>query len=127
MFDLRTVAVVALGAALGGSVRFLVASLVVARSGAAAAPLATFAINASGSFLIGVVAGVVASRPGLSPLWRLFIATGILGGYTTFSTFSLDALDLARGSALASLAYVIGSVVVGIVAAYGGLAVARAL
>ena len=83
-------------------------------------------INVSGSFLIGIVVGVVASRPGLSPLWRLFLATGILGGYTTFSTFSLDALELARGGLGASFAYVVASVVVGIGAAYAGLSLARA-
>lgn len=128
VFDVRAITVVALGAALGGIVRLLVSTAFVARAGIAAAPLATAAINVSGSFLIGLVVGAIASRPGLSPLWRLFLATGILGGYTTFSTFSLDAIELARtGGAAASLAYVFGSALAGIAAAYLGLALTRAL
>lgn len=126
--DLRSLAVVASGAAIGGVARFLIASLALARNGKATLPVATLAINVSGSFLIGIVVGIVSARPGLSPLWRIFLATGILGGYTTFSTFSLDALDLARGGApFASLAYVCASVIAGIAAAYAGLALVRAL
>ena len=128
MPDVRVALIVALGAALGGAARYVVAAVVIARAGAPAAPLATLGINVSGSLLIGLVAGVVASRPGLSPLWRAFLGVGILGGYTTFSTFSLDALDLARGvGMLSSAAYVAASVLAGIGAAAVGLAIARAL
>lgn len=125
--DLRAIAVVGGGAALGGIARYFVNSLASGRWGASAAPLATACINVSGSFLIGLLAGMLATRPGLSPLWRLFVATGILGGYTTFSTFALDALGLAGGGAvLSSVAYVVGSVVLGIAAAFCGTLVARA-
>lgn len=127
MSELLAIVVVGFGAALGGIMRLLVTTLVVARAGAGAAPIATFGINVVGSLAIGVVVGAVESRAGLSPLWRLFFATGILGGFTTFSTFSLDALALGAPGAFSAMAYVGASVVVGIALAYAGLAVGRAL
>jgi len=114
------------GAALGGVLRFAITSLVVAGAGAGAAPLATLAINLAGSFFIGVVVGVAQTRPEISPLWRTFLATGILGGFTTFSTFSLDALALG-GTGFLAIGYVAGSVGIGIVLAYAGLALGRAV
>ena len=128
MFDLRLTLVVGLGAALGGIARLLVTQLVVSRAGGAYAPWATAFINVSGSFLIGFVVETATVRAGFPPVWRSFLATGILGGYTTFSTFSLDALSLGiGGTALLSTAYVAGSVALGIVAAFGGIVTARAI
>ncbi|GAC1306254.1 MAG: fluoride efflux transporter CrcB [Vulcanimicrobiaceae bacterium] len=126
MYDARAMLVVGVGAALGGIARFVLGSIVVTRAGAGAAPLATLFINVSGSFLIGLALGGLGSRPDVSPLWRLFIATGILGGYTTFSTFSFEVLSLASGGApLAAAAYALASVGCGIAAAFAGLALAR--
>ena len=127
MFNFSSIAVVALGAALGGVLRFACTALVVARAGTLAAPFATLGINVVGSLLIGVVVGVVQSRPELSPLWRLFFATGILGGFTTFSTFSLEALGLGSSNVLLAAAYVLGSVGIGVASAYVGLALGRAV
>lgn len=128
MFDLRLTLVVGLGAALGGMARLLITQLVVSRAGAASAPWATAFINISGSFLIGLVVESASNRAGFPPLVRTFLTTGILGGYTTFSTFALDALNLGvSGSALVSTAYVVGSVALGIVGAFGGILSARAL
>jgi fluoride exporter len=116
------------GAALGGILRLLITQLVVARAGAGNAFYATLFINVSGSFLIGVVLELAQTRGDVQPLWRLFLATGILGGYTTFSTFSYEALALASGGAAVTAAlYVLGSVALGIAAAYGGIAAVRAL
>ncbi len=116
------------GAALGGILRLLITQLVVARAGAGSAFYATLFINVSGSFLIGVVLELAQTRGDVQPLWRLFLATGILGGYTTFSTFSYETLALASaGAALTATLYVLGSVALGIVAAYGGIAAVRAL
>lgn len=126
MLDMRAILAVASGAALGGVSRLLITSFVVARGGGAYAPVATLFINVSGSFLIGVVLGIVQVRGDVSPLWRLFLATGILGGYTTFSTFSYEAFALgASGATIAAAGYVAGSVALGIGAAYAGLALAR--
>ena len=126
MIDPRAIFVVGCGAALGGIVRLLINAAVVARAGIGAAPLATLFINVSGSFLIGLVLGALQTRADVSPLWRVFLATGILGGYTTFSTFSFEALGLASsGATFAAVAYSVGSVLLGIGAAYAGLALAR--
>ena len=126
MIDPRAIFVVGLGAGLGGIVRLLVNAIVVARAGIGAAPLATLFINVSGSFLIALVLGTLQARTDVSPLWRVFLATGILGGYTTFSTFSFEALGLiSRGATVAAVAYGAGSVILGIAAAYLGLALAR--
>ena len=107
--------------------RFAIAHFVGARFGPAQIPYATLFINVSGSFLIGIVIEASLAKAGFSPQWRLFLATGILGGYTTFSTFSFEALSLgAGGFPLVAAAYVVASVVLGIAAAYAGVAVARA-
>jgi fluoride exporter len=128
MIDLRVIAAVGVGAALGGIFRLLITQLVVARAGAGFGFYATVFINVSGSFLIGVVIEMAQTRANVSPLWRYFLATGILGGYTTFSTFSYEALSLWTGGfMLTSFMYVAGSVVLGIAGAFGGVVTARAL
>jgi CrcB protein len=128
MIDVKVIAAVGIGAALGGILRLLVTQLVVARAGAGYGFYATLFINVSGSFLIGVVIEMAQTRANVSPLWRYFLATGILGGYTTFSTFSYEALSLATGGfAVTSLLYVLGSLGLGIAGAYGGIVSARAL
>jgi fluoride exporter len=128
VIDVRVIAAVGVGAALGGILRLLVTQLVVARAGAGYGFYATLFINVSGSFLIGVVIEMAQTRANVSPLWRYFLATGILGGYTTFSTFSYEALSLATGGfAVTSLLYMLGSVGLGIAAAFGGIVSARAL
>jgi fluoride exporter len=128
VIDLRTILAVGVGAAIGGIGRLLVTQLVVARAGAGAAPWATMFINVSGSFLIGIVIELASSRAGLPPMWRYFLATGILGGYTTFSTFSFEALSYWTGGlTLTALFYVVGSVLLGIAGAFAGILTARAL
>jgi len=126
--DVRAVAAVALGAALGGVLRFAAVQAVVARFGGTQAFLATAFINITGSFAIGVVLELAGERGAIGPLGRLFLATGVLGGYTTFSTFSYEAFALAAQGRLAvASAYVCGSVVLSIAGAIGGIAIARAL
>jgi CrcB protein len=128
MFDLRLTLAVGLGAAIGGMARLLITQLVVARAGLPYGPWATVFINITGSFLIGLVVETSQTRAGFPPSLRIFLTTGILGGYTTFSAFSLEALGLGAGAGLlTSAAYVIGSVGVGIAAAFGGIATARAI
>ena len=126
MIDLRLLLVVGLGAGIGGIMRLLVTQLVVARWGAGYGHFATMFINVSGSFLIGVVIELAQTRTDFPPLWRYFLATGILGGYTTFSTFSLEAFTLAQEGMLWTAAgYVTGSVALGIGGAILGIASAR--
>lgn len=112
---------VILGAGLGGGVRHGVNLAVARLAPTLGFPFATLLINVAGSFLMGVLAAAFALRGEASPSLRLFLTTGILGGFTTFSTFSLEAFTLMeRGDWMAALAYVLVSVLAGI----GGLALA---
>jgi len=125
--DLRTALVVGVGAAFGGIVRYLVTQLVITRFGAPNAPYATLVINVSGSFIIGIIIALAQARADFPPLWRYFLATGIVGGYTTFSTFSFEAFSLAAtGSASLAAAYVVASVGLGIGGALLGVLATRA-
>ena len=89
-------------------------------------PLHTLVINVLGSFLMGLIAEYFALKANLPPAWRLFLTTGVLGGFTTFSAFSLDAALLyERGQLTAAAVYVAASVVLSIVGLFAGLAVIR--
>ena len=122
-------ALVFLGAGIGGTLRHGV-NIVSPRWLGLSFPYGTMAINILGSGLMGLVVGWFAFKADASASQdlRLFLATGILGGFTTFSAFSLDAVLLwQRGEAIPAAIYVIGSVVVSLVALLGGLALARGL
>ncbi|BDE08257.1 putative fluoride ion transporter CrcB [Vulcanimicrobium alpinum] len=126
--DPRAMLAVGAGAAIGGVGRLLVTEAVVARVGAGFGHYATFFINVSGAFLIGVVLALAQSRTEFNPLLRLFLATGILGGYTTFSTFSFEVFNLATGGfVLTSIVYAVGSVALGVIAAFLGVTLVRAI
>lgn len=91
-------------------------------------PWGTFIINTTGSMVMGLIAGYLTFKGGATQQWRLFLMTGILGGYTTFSAFSLDtALLYERGAAGLAALYVLGSVAVSIGGLFAGLALVRAL
>lgn len=118
-----------LGAGLGGALRHFI-NLTIGRAVGSDFPWATAFINVSGSFVMGALTGWLAFRAGAG--WtqhtRLFVATGFLGGYTTFSTFSLESiLLLERNQVGYALAYVGGSVLLGILALFAGLSLARSL
>lgn len=91
-------------------------------------PWATFAINVTGSFVIGFVAEVTQTRAlAANPLLRLFLMTGVLGGYTTFSSFSFETLTMiGERAVMLAATYAIGSVALGLAAAFAGVALARA-
>jgi CrcB protein len=113
------------GGAIGSMLRYAVTLLTVERLGPGF-PWHTFAINVTGSFLIGVIAIYAQSSVGWSPYVGTFLVVGVLGGFTTFSTFSYDTVTLfADGAPQLALAYCAGSVLFGIVAAVAGMAVAR--
>ena len=91
-------------------------------------PYHTFIINITGSIVMGLIAGYLAFKGEASQPWRLFLMTGVLGGYTTFSAFSLDAVLLyERGAIGLALFYVVGSVVFSIAGLFAGLALIRGL
>ncbi|WP_411037289.1 fluoride efflux transporter CrcB [Shinella sp. BYT-45] len=117
--------IVFLGAGLGGAGRHGV-NVLSARFFGTAFPAGTLAINVLGCLLIGLVAGVFAFRGHLPAELRLFLTTGILGGFTTFSAFSLDAALLwERGEAGLAALYVGASVVLSLAAVAAGLAMTR--
>jgi CrcB protein len=111
---------------LGSVLRYVVASLVAQRFGAGF-PIGTFAINLSGSFAIGLIAELAVTRAfGIDPAVRTFLAVGVCGGFTTFSSFSLETLNLVRdGSPGLAAGYAVGSVVLGVAASIAGVAAAR--
>lgn len=118
---------VILGAGLGGGARHGVNLAVARLAPGLGFPLATLLINVVGSFLMGVLAQGFLIRGGESLAVRLFLTTGILGGFTTFSTFSLDAVALyQRGEGLTALLYVLASVGLGIAGLVAGMALTRA-
>src|SRR5689334_10966277 len=102
--------IVFMGAGLGGALRHGV-NVTASRMFGVGFPTGTFVVNVLGSFLIGLLAGVFLTRSGISQHWRLFLTTGVLGGFTTFSAFSLDtALLLERHAFALAAGYVAGSV-----------------
>lgn len=125
MRPLLAIAVIGAGGAFGSIARYLVSTWFLQRFGPSF-PWGTFTINVTGSFLIGIVLQLALPRAGFSPYLRVFLATGVLGGYTTFSTYAFEALTLTSESLyLRALLYTFGSVFAGVVAAYAGVVLAR--
>lgn len=115
------------GGAIGSMLRYLAGLWAIHRFGSNF-PWGTLGVNISGSFLIGVLAEMIMRKFGASPEMRVFLITGILGGYTTFSAFSLDAITLAeRGDVMLSIVYLLASVALSILAVFSGLALVRAI
>ena len=112
---------------LGSTLRYMV-NVVCPRFLGTDFPYHTFIINITGSTVMGLIAGYLASKGEASQSWRLFLMTGILGGYTTFSAYSLDAALLyERGEIGLAPFYVLGSVVFSIAGLFAGLALVRHL
>lgn len=121
------VLMVALGGALGSVVRYLVAGAV-QPAWWPGFPVGIFVVNITGGLVMGLITALAALKLNLTPEMRAFLTTGVLGGYTTFSTFSLDsAMLMERGAYVQATAYVIGSVVLSILALFAGLWIVRTL
>lgn len=117
--------IVFLGAGLGGAARHAV-NLWAARQLGTAFPYGTLTVNVVGSLLMGLIAGWFAFKGASSQHWRLFLTTGILGGFTTFSAFSLDiALLWERNDVLSLLAYVGATFIVSLGCLMAGLLLMR--
>lgn len=118
---------VAVGGAIGSLLRYYVGQWALRLMGPAF-PWGTLAVNVVGCFVIGVFAELIARKFNASVDLRLLLITGFLGGFTTFSAFSLDAISLfERGEAVAGGVYIIASVGLSMAAVITGLAVMRAL
>ncbi|MDR3464355.1 MAG: fluoride efflux transporter CrcB [Xanthobacteraceae bacterium] len=115
------------GGGLGAALRHAV-NVASGRAFGTAFPYGTFIINISGSLVMGLIAGYLAFKGDAAQPWRLFIMTGVLGGYTTFSAFSLDSILLyERGELALAAFYVIGSVALAILGLFAGLTLMRQL
>lgn len=122
---MRTLLVVA-GGGIGSGARYLLGVWIAGAVGAGF-PWATMTINVVGSLLIGIVATLADESGSIGPNGRVFLVAGVLGGFTTFSAFSLEALRLFEdGSTLKGLAYVAGSGALAIGAALTGVLLTRA-
>jgi CrcB protein len=117
---------VIVGAAVGAPLRYLTDRAVQSRHDSVF-PWGTFTVNVSGSLVLGLLTGAVAAGAASSHL-QLLIGTGLCGALTTYSTFSYETLRLAEdGAGSYAVANVVGSVAAGLVAAFAGVALARAL
>ena len=117
--------IVFLGGGIGAAMRHGI-NLAVARALGTAFPYGTLLINITGSLIMGLVAAYFAFKGDASQHWRLFLTTGILGGYTTFSAFSLDAALLyERGEIGMAALYVAASVALSIAGLFAGFALVR--
>jgi CrcB protein len=118
-------AVIAAGGMLGASARYGVSRWLATPAGGHL-PWATFWTNVSGSFVLGLLAAVVIQRAGTHPLLRLFLTTGLLGAFTTMSTYEVEtALLLKDGHTATALVYGLGTVAAGLLAVAVGLRVGR--
>ncbi|MFN5422106.1 MAG: fluoride efflux transporter CrcB [bacterium] len=116
MINLRNILLVLTGSALGGTIRFII-SVYLQNKIVSKFPLGTFVVNLIGCFLIGVIFSFVARNSIGNDDIKLLLATGFCGGFTTFSAFAIENLDMIRnGNHATALTYIILSIILGIIA-----------
>ncbi len=116
--------VVVAGAGLGGLMRYMLGMWIMVKYGGRF-PLGTFVVNVLGSLCIGALMTLLTERIQPHPNWRLFLVVGVLGGFTTFSSFEYEAYQAVHGGArILGLLYVTGSVLAGYLAVWLGVALA---
>lgn len=121
------IAAVGIGGGIGALIRYFTAGWI-QPSWWPGFPFGIFVVNITGGLVMGLITALAALKLQMSPEVRAFLTTGVLGGYTTFSTFSLDsALLIERGAYAQAIAYVVGSVVLSILALFAGLWIVRAV
>jgi CrcB protein len=121
------VVAVGVGGGLGALIRYFLAGAI-QPSWWPGFPFGIFVVNITGGLVMGLITGLAALKIQMTPEVRAFLTTGVLGGYTTFSTFSLDsALLMERGAYMQAAAYIVGSVVLSIAALFAGLWIVRAI
>lgn len=123
---MRDAMLVAAGGATGALARYLIGLAFVSRT-SGTLPWHTFAINVSGALLLGLLMGVALRSGEAAEPWLLLLGTGLLGGFTTFSTLAFEGVSLFEsGRGATAMLYAFGSVAVGLLAAWVGLATTRA-
>ena len=122
---MKNMFLVFIGGGLGSVMRYAL-SHVINKSTTSPFPFGTFVVNVIGCFLIGFIMFYSARFGDRAEQWRFFLATGLCGGFTTFSAFSLESISLLTEQRIfVFFAYIIGSVATGIIATYGGLLLAK--
>jgi len=125
-FGLTNIVLVFLGGGAGAVLRYLVNIAWVRLAGPSQPWMATAIINVTGSLLMGLLIGALARTTGISDRWRLLLGVGVLGGYTTFSSFSLEAVGMIeRRDYLTAVLYAGGSVLLGFTGLMLGLLLMR--
>lgn len=123
---MKVILLVGLGSFIGGIGRYLVTILIQNRF-LSTFPYGTMVVNIIGCFLIGVIYGI-SDRGTMPSEWRIFLATGIMGGFTTFSSFSNDTVSMLRDSQYwAAFSYVAISVLIGLAATFSGISLIKYL
>lgn len=123
---MKIVLAIGLGSFIGGISRYLI-TLFIQNKLLSTFPYGTLCVNILGCFLIGVIYGL-SERGNVSPAWRLFLATGIMGGFTTFSSFSNETVSMLRDAEyVAAFSYVAYSLILGLAATFGGISLIKYL
>ncbi len=123
---MKLILAIGIGSCIGGISRYFL-SLFIQNKFLSAFPYGTMGVNIIGCFLIGIVFGL-SERGNFTMEWRMFMATGILGGFTTFSSFSNETVGLLRdGQLWHAFTYVLLSVVVGLLATFTGISLIKFL
>lgn len=124
---LRNILIVGTGGFIGTVMRYLV-QIFVEKGMASTFPLGTFIANMAGSLIIGIVFGLAEKGDLLSSEWRMFLAVGVCGGFTTFSSFAYNNLNLLKDHSYGQLLWNVGgSLFLGILAVYLGIILVRAI
>lgn len=122
---MKPILLIGLGGAIGSIFRYLI-QIYVARWTTPAFPLGTLLVNISGCLFIGLLYGLSVKYTAITLEWRLFLITGICGGYTTFSSFSYESIALFRqGNYMYFILYTSLSFLLGLLATIGGIAITR--
>jgi CrcB protein len=123
---MKIILAVGLGSFIGGICRYLV-TLFIQNKFLTTFPFGTMFVNVLGCFLIGVIYAL-SDRGSLSPLWRMFLATGMMGGFTTFSTFSNETVSMLRDAEyVPAFSYIAFSIIIGLAATIGGISLIKYL
>src|ERR1700722_1753629 len=122
---MKPLLIVGIGGAFGSICRYL-AQVYIGRHTTLTFPVGTLVVNLTGCLLIGILFGLGSKYAWMTLEWRLFLITGICGGYTTFSSFSFESISLVRqGNYTYFFLYVLGSVILGLLATVIGIMVVK--
>ena len=123
---MKIILAVGLGSFIGGICRYMV-TLFIQNKFLTTFPFGTMFVNVLGCFLIGIIYAL-SDRGSLSPLWRMFLATGMMGGFTTFSTFSNETVSMLRDAEyVPAFSYIAFSIIIGLAATIGGISLIKYL